>query len=152
MKMMRQMTLAHVSCTLLAVIFNSVAIITIDASVSNSGYTVVDAVAGARGTVNLVSEPATDSDYKTACVNSALICPRITAVPLLQLDLQITGPVNLQAASYSQLSSTQSANGAKYAFYIYDYDAQVIDECYIRGYFIQFLFFCLKVEDVPIMI
>lgn len=99
---------------------------TAKASVLPSGFKVIDAVVGVGSqTVPLVTEPASSADYATACVSSLLICPRITIIPLLQLDMQTTGPINLQSAGSSQLTTDQSTNGAQYAYYIYNYNYRV---------------------------
>ena len=98
----------------------------IEATLDPSGYTALDSILGSPSIVPLVVEPASAADYATACpITIRSICPRITTIPLLQLDLSTTGPINLRSSSRSQLSSDQISAGAQQAFYLYNYDPNV---------------------------
>jgi hypothetical protein len=100
--------------------------VTTKAAVVPAGFKVIDAVVGmGPQTVPLVTEPASSVDYTTACVSLLLICPRITSISLLELDLETTGPINLQTVGTDQMTTTQTTNGAQRAYYIYNYDSRV---------------------------
>jgi hypothetical protein len=98
------------------------------ASYVSSGYTVPDLVLGAADpNIPLLVEPAAADEFKKACPTPSKMCPRIAHIPVLKLDQRDLEPAKLREVSSEQLSQSQKDAGAKTAFFIYDYNPQVIE-------------------------
>jgi hypothetical protein len=108
---------------------------TVQASIVSSGYTVPDLVAGVPGpSIPLLVEPATIAEYQTTlCTSPTVMCPRMAYVPILSLDQRDVGPAKLRDATSSQLTQEQRDAGANNAFYIYDYNTQVMSAAILEA-------------------